>query len=67
MKLVRAFVIFGAFQPLSSVVAADPPVISQPIEFHTPEADALLAKLQILPKDNAFHQAVDRWPLHPKS
>jgi acetyl esterase/lipase len=43
------------------------PPITRPIEFHTPEADAILSSLQVFPPENAFNQRVDNWPTHPKS
>jgi hypothetical protein len=46
--------------------AKEPPIKS-PVLFNTPEADAIVAALQIYPPDNAWNQPVDRWPLHPNS
>lgn len=43
-----------------------PPIIT-PVLFHTPEADAILAAMEIFPKDNAFNQSVDEWAVHPNS
>lgn len=43
------------------------PPITTPVLFHTQEADAILAAMEIFPKDNAFNQAVDDWPVHPNS
>lgn len=47
----------------------EPPAfaINRPILFYTPEADAILAKLQVFPRDNAWNADVSRWPLHPNS
>ena len=44
-----------------------PPAISQPVEFHTPEADAILSKLQVFPADHALNQSIEQWPRHPQS
>ena len=35
--------------------------------FNTPEADIVVAALQIYPPDNAWNQPVDRWTVHPNS
>ena len=43
------------------------PKITRPVLFNTPQADAILAALQVFPPDNAFNQRVDDWPLHPNS
>ena len=43
------------------------PTIKQPVLFNTPEADAVVAALQVYPPDNPWNQAVERWPLHPNS
>jgi len=41
--------------------------IAKPIPFDTPEADAIVSRMQVFPKDNAWNLAVDRWPTHPNS
>ena len=41
--------------------------IKQPVLFNTPEADAVVAALQVYPPDNPWNQAVDRWPVHTNS
>ena len=43
------------------------PSLKSPVLFNTPEADAIVAALQIYPPDNAWNQAVDRWPVHANS
>jgi hypothetical protein len=40
--------------------AGKPPRITQPVLFGTPESDAILAKLQIYPPDNAWHADISR-------
>lgn len=47
--------------------AASAQDITKPIPFHTPEADAIVSKLQVFPKDNPWNTPVDEWPLHPNS
>jgi hypothetical protein len=44
-----------------------PAAITQPVEFHTPEADAILSKLQVFPADHAFNQSIEEWSRHPRS
>ncbi len=41
--------------------------ITRPTLFYTPEADAILAQLQVFPADNAWNADVSRWPVHPNS
>jgi len=41
--------------------------IKSPILFNTPEADAIVAALQVYPPDNPWNQSVDRWPVHSNS
>src|SRR5437016_13443187 len=43
------------------------PLITRPVMFDTPEADSLLARLQVFPPDNPWHQDISRLPLHPNS
>ena len=50
-----------------SLCAEPTPELTQPVMFDTPEADAVLSALEVFPPDNAFNQAIDRWPLHPNS
>ena len=68
----------GAEEPKKSLVSGDParlarirkatmPKIDKPISFDTPEADAILSALEILPEDNPWNLIVSDWPLHPKS
>jgi hypothetical protein len=47
--------------------AATLPKIARPVAFDTKEADAILAALQVFPKDNAFNQSIEDWPVHPNS
>jgi len=43
------------------------PPIAHPVVFDTPEADAILAALQVFPKDNAWHQDISEAPVHKDS
>jgi hypothetical protein len=38
-----------------------------PVEFNTPEADAILAKLVVFPPDNPWNTPVDAWPVAANS
>jgi hypothetical protein len=65
-------------EPKKPVVSGDParvervrkatmPKIDKPVTFDTPEADAILAALEVFPEDNPWNLVVADWPLHPKS
>jgi hypothetical protein len=67
-----------AQDPKKPVVSGDParlerikkakmPKVEKPISFDTPEADAVLAALEVFPPDNPWNLVVTDWPLHPKS
>jgi hypothetical protein len=43
------------------------PEIKQPVMFNTPEADAILAALQVFPADNAWNEDISPRPVHPNS
>jgi hypothetical protein len=43
------------------------PTITAPVMFDTPEADAILAALRVLPPDNWWNRDVSGLPLHPDS
>jgi hypothetical protein len=74
MRLDRVFgsiVVAAVGAAVFSVVLADgrPPLprITAPILFDTPEADAVLAALQVFPPDNPWNQDISSLPLHPDS
>jgi hypothetical protein len=52
---------------LERIKAAKMPAISKPVSFDTPEADAILAALEVFPPDNPWNLLVEDWPLHPNS
>ena len=52
---------------LARIRAAKMPAITKPVLFHTPEADAILAALEVFPPDNPWNLVVEDWPLHPNS
>jgi hypothetical protein len=41
--------------------------IVHPVTFNTPEADRILAALQVFPPDNPWNEDISRRPLHPNS
>ncbi len=43
------------------------PKITKPVMFDTPEADAILSALQVLPPDNAWNQDISAAPVHADS
>src|SRR5687768_11185936 len=67
-----------AQEPKTPLVSGDParvervrkapmPKLDKPVMFDTPEADAILAALEVFPEDNPWNLVVADWPLHPKS
>src|SRR5213594_2615168 len=53
-------------------VQADPdkgkvPEFDAPVMFNTPEADKILAALQVFPPDNPWNEDVSKLPVHPNS
>ena len=54
-----------------AVAAARPrpamPKITKPVMFDTPEADAILAALQVFPPDNPWNQDISGLPVHKDS
>jgi len=49
------------------LAATKMPEVDKPVPFDTPEADAILAALEVFPPDNPWNTPVADWPLHPKS
>ncbi len=45
----------------------DMPAITKPVLFNTPEADRILAALQVFPPDNPWNEDISERPLHPNS
>jgi len=43
------------------------PEIKAPVMFNTPEADRILAALQVFPADNPWNEDISKRPLHPNS
>jgi hypothetical protein len=43
------------------------PVLVAPVAFNTPQADAVLANMQIMPVDSPWNEDITRLPVHPDS
>jgi hypothetical protein len=43
------------------------PPITKPVMFNTPEADSILAAMQVFPADNAWNEDISKRPVHPNS
>ncbi len=41
--------------------------IDKPVEFFTPQADAICSGLEVFPPDNPWNLVIEDWPLHPNS
>jgi hypothetical protein len=52
---------------LARIQAAKMPAITAPVEFDTPEADAIVSALEVFPPDNPWNLLVSDWPVHPNS
>src|SRR5947207_975149 len=69
--LMACQLIAAAF--VGGTVAAAEPVIDPatalrtPVLFNTPEADRILAQLQVFPQDNWWNIDVSRWPVYARS
>ena len=50
-----------------SVLAAELPPITAPVMFDTPEADRILAAMQIFPPDNPWNEDISSRPVDPHS
>ncbi|HQR08179.1 MAG TPA: hypothetical protein PLN21_15230 [Gemmatales bacterium] len=55
---------FALFCMISLVARSqEPPVLTKPVPFNTQEADAIVSRMQIFPKDNAWNADITRWPI----
>ncbi|HEV3142590.1 MAG TPA: hypothetical protein VGZ47_01770 [Gemmataceae bacterium] len=43
------------------------PKLTVPVMFDTPEADKILAALQVFPADNSWNADISKWPVHANS
>jgi hypothetical protein len=68
-RAVAAALVVSASAVALLFAAARPPLpkITKPVMFDTPEADAILAAVQVFPPDNWWNRDVSALPLHPDS
>lgn len=55
---------------LSGLLGADRQTLRplvRPVPFNTPEADRIVAGLQVFPADNPWNEDISGWPVHPNS
>ena len=70
MKILLAVVLFSAacaLLGLTVIAMQSPPKITRPVMFDTPEADRILAALQVFPTDNPWNQDISTAPAHANS
>jgi hypothetical protein len=60
VKLGRAIAAAAARSP-------QPPTVTAPVMFDTPEADRILSAMQIFPPDNPWNEDISNRPVHPDS
>jgi hypothetical protein len=65
LLLVPLFVVAGAIHGQDGKGPA--PAITMPVMFDTPEADKVLAALQVFPPDNPWNEDISKRPVHPNS
>jgi hypothetical protein len=54
-------------QSLQAQTSTSLPKLTRPVMFDTPEADRILAALQVFPADNPWNQDISTLPVHPNS
>jgi hypothetical protein len=52
---------------LERLKATKLPRLEKPILFNTPEADAVMAAVEVFPPDNPRNTLIEDWPVHPNS
>ena len=57
----------GAAQERGAKAGKKLPAITKPVMFDTPEADAIVAAMQVFPPDNPWNADVSKWPKHANS
>src|SRR5215468_7694725 len=70
MKILLTVVLFAAacaLLGLTVIATQSPPKITRPVMFDTPEADRILAALQVFPPDNPWNQDISKAPVHANS
>ena len=43
------------------------PVVTTPVQFNTPQADVVVAAMQIMPRDNSWNEVITNRPVHANS
>lgn len=43
------------------------PVVTTPVQFNTPQADVIVAAMQIMPRDNSWNEVITNRPVHANS
>lgn len=51
----------------TAVLADEAPRVTTPTQFHTPEADAIVSRMQIFPKDSPWHEDISQWKVAANS
>src|SRR5262249_42175312 len=66
MKILLTVALFAvcAAPGLTVIATQSPPKITSPVMFDTPEADRILAALQVFPPDNPWNQDISTLPVH---
>lgn len=65
--MIRVFIV-GMFMGWASVLCGqEKPLLTKPILFNTPEADAVLAKLKVFPADNPWNEDISQRPVATNS
>src|SRR5499426_4796742 len=70
MKILLTVVLIAAAcasPGLIAIATQSPPKITRPVMFDTPEADRILAALQVFPPDNPWNQDISTAPVHANS
>jgi hypothetical protein len=70
MKILLTVVLIAAacaLLGLTVIATQSPPKITRPVMFDTPEADRILAALQVFPPDNPWNQDISMAPVHANS
>jgi hypothetical protein len=63
----KAYVIKTDPKRLERLKAAKPVRFEKPTLYNTPEADAIMAAVEIFPPNNPWNTIIEDWPVHPNS
>src|SRR5437763_7771180 len=67
MKWVYPLLLLTAAPAAEGADRPKMPEVTRPVLFNTPEADAILAALQVFPPDNPWNEDISGLPVHPNS